>query len=46
VGDFAEVDRQRRYAGTAFDCNQAIQGGRGGGVDVAAHEDAAGPADH
>src|SRR5947209_8367385 len=46
MGDLAEIDRQGRYAGTAFDRDLAIQGGCGGGVDVTADDDAAGLADH
>ncbi len=46
VGDPAEVDRQRCYAGAAFDRDLAVQGGCGDGVDVAADDDVAGVADH
>ena len=42
VGDPAQIDRQRCYAGTAFDRDLAVQGGCGVGVDVAADDDAAG----
>ena len=42
VGDGAEIDRQRCYAGTAFDGDLAVQGGCGGGIDITADDDAAG----
>ena len=46
VGDCAEIDRQRCYAGTAFDGDLAVQGGRSVRIDITADDDAAGGADH
>ena len=42
VGDRAEIDRQRCYAGTAFDGDLAVQGRRGVRIDIAADDDAPG----